>query len=162
MAAGRCREDTGSADNTEMRTDRSPPGLPIACAGTGTRTPAPTDLPSSPLPAPRPVRLLSGEQLCPHFFSSRLGRVSSCQAEAHEHVGRRQETGDTPPRPRRGLPTTGQNQGPQVRCIRGASPAPHRRQLPLAPSLSKRQRQPRRRWLLNYKCLAFIVLLFPG
>lgn len=98
MAAGRCREDTGSADNTEMRSDRSPPGLPIACDGTGMRTPAPTDLPTSPLPAPRPVRLLSGEQLCPHFFSSRLGRVSSCQAEAHEHVGRRQETGDPPPR----------------------------------------------------------------
>lgn len=113
MAAGRCREDTGSADNTEMRTDRSPPGLPIACAGTGTRTPAPTDLPSSPLPAPRPVRLLSGEQLCPHFFSSRLGRVSSCQAEAHEHVGRRQETGDTPPAPAEGSPPPGRTRDPK-------------------------------------------------
>lgn len=88
---------TGSAGNRQMRSDRSPLGLPIVCDGSG--TPAPTDLPASPLPAPRPVRLLSGEQPCPHFSSSRLGRVSSCQAEARKHTEGRRETGHPPRAP---------------------------------------------------------------
>lgn len=53
-AVGRCGEDRspapGLGDNSEMRSDRAPPGLPSA--GTGTQMPAPTDLPGPPSQPP--------------------------------------------------------------------------------------------------------------
>lgn len=127
-AAGRCGEDTspapGSGDNSEMRSDRAPPGLPSA--GTGTRMPAPTDLPG---PSSKPPDLSD-------FSPGSSSVLVSPPPPALAGSGAASTWEGDPPRAPRGQAGPGT---PRT-MHRGASPGPPPAAASL-PSLSQQQQQ---------------------